>query len=254
MHTRDITAIIVDDEINAIQNLAEDLSAYPDIDILDTTTSALKAQKSIVKLQPDLLFIDVEMPKINGIELLQEVRPYMHSNMHVVFYSAFDRYMLDALRASAFDYLLKPYQPDELKQIINRVRKKIDINTNNFEQSMRRLLSDDSKFALQTMTSLLLLRRSEILYFRYLDDTRCWQVTLTNMEHHRLRMTIKAKEILNLSQSFVRINSNCILNMAYLSSIENNTFRCILYAPFNQLEIIASRRYYSKIKETLEVL
>ena len=254
MHTRDITAIIVDDEINAIQNLAEDLSAYPDIDILDTTTSALKAQKSIVKLQPDLLFIDVEMPKINGIELLQEVRPYMHSNMHVVFYSAFDRYMLDALRASAFDYLLKPYQPDELKQIINRVRKKIDINTNNFEQSMRRLLSDDSKFALQTMTSLLLLRRSEILYFRYLDDTRCWQVTLTNMEHHLLRMTIKAKEILNLSQSFVRINSNCILNMAYLSSIENNTFRCILYAPFNQLEIIASRRYYSKIKETLEVL
>lgn len=254
MHTRDITAIIVDDEINAIQTLAEDLKAYPDIDILETTTSALKAQKSIVKLQPDLLFIDVEMPKINGIELLQELRPYMHSNMHVVFYSAFDKYMIDALRTSAFDYLLKPYQQEELKQIINRVRKKIDINTNNFEQSMRRLLSDDCKFALQTMTSLLLLRRSEILYFRYLDDIRCWQVTLTNMEHHRLRMTIKAKEILNLSQSFIRINSNCILNMEYLSSIENNTFRCILYAPFNQLDVVASRRYYSKIKETLEIL
>lgn len=251
---RVITAIIVDDEINAIQNLSEDLSAYTDIDILEATTSALKAQKSIVKLQPDLLFIDVEMPKINGIELLQEIRPYVHSDMYVVFYSAFDKYMLDALRASAFDYLLKPYQPDELKQIINRVRKKFDQNTNSFEQSMRRLLSDDCKFALQTMTSLLLLRRSEILYFRYLDDIRCWQVTLTNMEHHRIRMTIKAKEILNLSQSFIRINSNCILNIEYLSSIENNTLRCVLYAPFSHLEIMASRRYYSKIKEGLEIL
>lgn len=254
MNTRVITAIIVDDEINAIQNLSEDLSAYADIDILEATTSALKAQKSIVKLQPNLLFIDVEMPKINGIELLQEIRPYVHSDMYVVFYSAFDKYMLDALRASAFDYLLKPYQPDELKQIINRVRKKFDQNTNSFEQSMRRLLSDDCKFALQTMTSLLLLRRSEILYFRYLDDIRCWQVTLTNMEHHRIRMTIKAKEILNLSQSFIRINSNCILNIEYLSSIENNTLRCVLYAPFSHLEIMASRRYYSKIKEGLEIL
>lgn len=254
MNTRAITTIIVDDEINAIQNLSEDLNAYPDINILETTTSALKAQKSIIKFQPDLLFLDVEMPKMNGIELLQEIRPYIHSNMHVVFYSAFDKYMLDALRASAFDYLLKPYQPCELKQIIDRVHKRIESSSNNFEQSMRRLLNDGSKFALQTITSLLLLRCTEILYFRYLDDARCWQVTLTNMECHRLRMTIKAKEILNLCHSFIRVNSNCILNMEYLSSIENNTLRCVLYTPFNHLEFIASRRYYSKIKEVLEVL
>lgn len=79
-------------------------------------------------------------------------------------------------------------------------------------------------------------------------------VTLTNMEQHRLRMTIKAKEILNLSQSFVRINSNCILNIEYLSSIENNTLRCVLYSPFEHLELTASRRHFSKIKEMLEML
>lgn len=254
MNTRAITTIIVDDEINAIQNLSEDLNAYPDINILETTTSALKAQKSIIKLQPDLLFLDVEMPQMNGIELLQKIRPYMHSNMHVVFYSAFDKYMIDALRASAFDYLLKPYHPDELKLIIDRVHKKQSSDSNNFEQSIRRLLNDGSKFALQTMTSLLLLRCSDILYFRYLDEIRCWQVTLTSLEHHRLRMTIKAKDILNLNQSFVRINSNCILNIEYLSSIENNTLRCILYPPFTNMEMTASRRHYSKLKEILEVL
>lgn len=254
MKAKSITTIIIDDEINAIKKLSTDLEAYPDINILESTTSALKGQKSIIKQQPDLLFLDVEMPKLTGIDLLQEIRPYIHSEMYVVFYSAFDKYMIDALRASAFDYLLKPYQSRELEEIIERVRKKKETQSSNFEQSMRRLLSDNCKFALQTMTSLLLLRCSEILYFCYQDDPRCWQVTLTNMEHHRLRMTIKAKDILTLCQSFIRINSNCILNIEYLSSIENNTLRCILYTPFNNLELTASRRHYSKIKDMLEML
>ena len=108
--TNTIKTIIVDDEINSIHNLEEDLKAYPEIEILDTITSSQKAKKSIIQYQPDLLFLDVEMPYINGIELLQEIRPYVRNNMRVIFYSAFDKYMLDALRASAFDYLLKPYQ------------------------------------------------------------------------------------------------------------------------------------------------
>lgn len=119
--TNTIKTIIVDDEINSIHNLEEDLKAYPEIEILDTITSSQKAKKSIIQYQPDLLFLDVEMPYINGIELLQEIRPYVRNNMRVIFYSAFDKYMLDALRASAFDYLLKPYQTNELKQIVERI-------------------------------------------------------------------------------------------------------------------------------------
>ena len=193
------------------------------------------------------------MEGTNGIETAQRLRA-ADPDLLIVFVTSSPEYVWDAFPVHPFDYLLKPYQPEELKQIIDRVRQKRDTNVQNFEQSMRRLLSDGCKFALQTMTSLLLLRCTEILLFRYLDDTRCWQVTLTNMEQHRLRMTIKAKEILNLSQSFVRINSNCILNIEYLSSIENNTLRCVLYSPFEHLELTASRRHFSKIKEMLEML
>lgn len=114
--TNTIKTIIVDDEINSIHNLEEDLKAYPEIEILDTITSSQKAKKSIIQYQPDLLFLDVEMPYINGIELLQEIRPYVRNNMRVIFYSAFDKYMLDALRASAFDYLLKPYQTNIIRK------------------------------------------------------------------------------------------------------------------------------------------
>lgn len=249
-----IKTIIVDDEINSIRNLEEDLKAYPEIEILDTITSSQKARKSIIQYQPDLLFLDVEMPCINGIELLQEIRPHVRSNMRVIFYSAFDKYMLDALRASAFDYLLKPYQPSELKQIVERIKQEKTNHPIDFDQAMRQLLSNDYKFAVQTISRLLLLRRSEVLYFQYLEDVRCWQMVLTNLEQYRLRLSTKAKDILNFCPSFIRVNTDCILNIDYLASVENNTLRCILYSPFNHLEISASRRHYSKIKEALNFL
>ncbi len=252
--TTNITAIIVDDEPNSIRNLADDLAAYPEITVLDTQTSPMKAKKSIIQYQPDILFLDVEFSTTNGIELLQEVRPYIYNNMHVVFYTAFDKYMIDALRASAFDYLLKPYLEDELRQIIERVKREKASNPINFEQAMRQLLSNDCKFAVQTVSSLLLLRRSEILYFHYSDEGRCWHMTLTNMEDYRLRLSTKARDILSLSSSFIRINTDCILNIDYLSSVENSTLRCVLYAPFNSLDLVASRRHYSKIKEALKLL
>ena len=219
--TTSITTIIVDDEPNSIRNLADDLAVYPEINILDTQTSPQKAKKSIIQYQPDLLFLDIEFPTTNGIELLQEIRPYMYNNMHVVFYTAFDKYMIDALRASAFDYLLKPYQSEELLQIVERVKHEKGNNPINFEQAMHQLLNKDCKFAVQTVNNLLLLRDSEILYFQYSNENRCWNMILTNMKQHRLRLSTKARDILNLHPSFIRINTDCILNIDYLSSIEN---------------------------------
>lgn len=249
-----ITAIIVDDESASIHHLEQDLISYPEIKILATETSLKKAKKSIIKYQPDILFLDVEFPQGNGIQLLQEVRPYIYHKMHVVFYSAFDRYMIDALRSAAFDFLLKPYQPAELQQIIERVKCEMSDNRGSFEQAMRKLLNSDGRFAVQTVNRLLLLRWSEILMFQYQDDTRCWQMTLTNLEHHRLRLSTKASDILSMSPSFIRINTDCILNFDYLSSVENNTFRCILCPPFEQIEVTASRRHFGKIRELLQML
>lgn len=254
MNTNIITVVIIDDEVNSIKVLEQDLGSYPEIVILDTQTSAIKARKSIVQYQPDILFLDIELSGINGIELLQEVRAQIYNNMHVVFYTAYDKYMIDALRASAFDYLLKPYQTDELHQIIERVRNEKNGTSVNFEHSMQQLTGSGCKFAVQTVSSLLLLRHSEILYFQYSNENRCWQMVLTNMEQHRLRLSTKAKDILSLSPSFVRVNTNCILNIDYLSSVENNTLRCVFYAPFNHLNILVSRRHYSEIKEALKIL
>ena len=99
----------------------------------------------------------------------------------------------------------------------------------------------------------MLLRRQEILYFHY-DDSRCWVITLTSMEEHRLRRTTKAKDILAMSSTFVKVSASCILNIDYLASVEYTTLRCVLFPPFNNVEIMASRRHYSEIREALRQL
>ena len=249
-----ITTIIVDDQQGCIQSLCDDLERFPEIQVVETTIFSEKARKIIVKEQPDLLFLDVEMPKITGFELLEDIRTSVHSEMYVVFYSAFDKYMIDALRASAFDYLLKPYRLEELEAIVERVKKEIELGKVNFEQSMRRLLSEDRKFALQTISGLLLLRRSDVLYFQYLNEVRCWQMMLKDRSIHRLRLNLSAKEISNISASFLQISQDIILNVDYLLSIENRSLRCMLCPPFSDLDIKASKRYYSKVKEALEII
>lgn len=130
----EISVVIVDDEAASIRNLSNDLAAYDDIRILETTTSAEKARKIIVRQQPDLLFLDVEMPKMSGFDLCQSIRADVHADMRVVFYTAYDKYVLEALRASAFDYLLKPYLPEELDAVIERFRCVFYRNKVNMEQ------------------------------------------------------------------------------------------------------------------------
>lgn len=252
---KNITTLIVDDEAACIQTLVGDLKNFSDIDIIETTTSPEKAQKIIIKEQPELLFLDVEMPKKSGIELLQEIRPFIHSRLYVVFYSAYDKYIIDALRTSVFDFLLKPYHYDELESVLMRIRNERLKGEINFERSMRRLLSDDRKFAIQTLTGLRLLRRSDILYFEYTESSRCWQMIQQDRTVLKLRSNnTTSRELLNISSSFLQVNQSVILNIDYLLTIENSTLRCVLVPDYNDIEIKASRRYYAKMREALEII
>lgn len=254
METHTITAIIVDDEEKAIANLENDLKQFEDIVVVDCLTSLQKAKSSLLKHQPDLIFIDIAFPDGNGQEILLEILPKLNNKPHIIFYSAFNRYIINALRASAFDFLLKPYQFEELELILNRVKANYEKPSGKIDQVSDLTPPHDSKFAVQTVNSLLFLRCSEILCFQYDDTQRCWLMTLTNLEQHRLRLNAKASDILNMSPTFIRVRTDCILNIDYVCSVENNTLQCRLCAPFEEMEIFASRRYYSRIKETMQLL
>ena len=112
-------AIVDDDEV-ALENLSFELGKDARFFLKGTARNGKQGKKLIAKVQPDLLFLDVELPDMTGMELLQEIRDSVSWNMRIVFYTAYDKYMIQAIREAAFDYLLKPFEEQELRDILAR--------------------------------------------------------------------------------------------------------------------------------------
>ena len=273
-----IKVVIVDDEPQSILKLEDDLAALDDFEVIATSSSAMSAKTLVMSMQPDVLFIDVEMPGQTGFEVLQSLRDEMPGDLIVVFYSAFDKYMIDALRASAFDFLLKPYHQEELELIVGRIRQKMEggegassssldssssSSSSSYQNSqdltglngLNGLLGTSGKrLAVQTISGLLMVKPDDVFCCVFDEDTHLWHLRLANGQIHKLKKQTTAKSVLSLSPSLVQVRQDCIINLDYLISIENYTLRCIFSPPFDQENITVSRRCYKAVKEKLEIL
>lgn len=248
-----LTAFVVDDEAGPRDALVADLKKHPCIGEVFAFSNYSDATLPLLERQPDVLFLDVEVPGRTGLEFIDSLQGNLSFSFRVVFYTGFSHYMLDAIRRSAFDYLLKPYKQKELDDIIDRllaVKSAPGVGTN----SNDRQCAAPRKIAVQAVSELLLLTVEEILYTEYHKTARTWRLCLTNGSEYQLRKGTSADDILRLHPALVRVSSSCIVNLNYLSAVENTTQRCRLCAPFNNQEIYASRRYFSKLKEKFEML
>lgn len=116
-----IRALLVDDEPLAIRGLTIRLGEFEDIEIIGTAANGREAVKVIKDLKPDLVFLDIQMPGFDGFAVLRALAGEAVMPL-VVFVTAFDQYALDAFEAHALDYLLKPVEPERLKEAIHRAR------------------------------------------------------------------------------------------------------------------------------------
>jgi two-component system LytT family response regulator len=113
-------AVIVDDELSGIEVLEYALKRHcPEIEIMQTFSSSVDALEKIPNIAPDVLFVDVEMPQLNGFELVEQLASL---NMQVIFTTAYNEFALKAFRVSALDYLLKPVDVDELKAAVSKLK------------------------------------------------------------------------------------------------------------------------------------
>jgi two-component system, LytTR family, response regulator len=116
-----LRALIVDDESLARQLLREYAHSVPGLEIVAECSNGLEAVKTIDELKPDLVFLDVQMPKLDGFEVLDLIDP----PPAVIFVTAYDQYAMRAFEAHAVDYLLKPFHPDRFKTAIERARSRL---------------------------------------------------------------------------------------------------------------------------------
>lgn len=118
-----MNAILVDDEKNNSEILREILKRYcPQVDVVTVCTDITSAAQQIETLKPDLVFLDIQMPNGSGFDLLDRIQ---QKNMEVIFVTAYDNFLLKAIRYSALDYILKPVNITELVNAVNRAEKRI---------------------------------------------------------------------------------------------------------------------------------
>src|SRR6204780_3754309 len=120
-----ISAILVDDEKLASEELAYQLRDFPDIEIVATASNGLEALKLIEDLEPDLVFLDVQMPGLDGLGVIRKLREIDFPLPYFVMATAYDQYAVEAFRWEALDYLLRPVEKERLALAIERARKGI---------------------------------------------------------------------------------------------------------------------------------
>lgn len=240
--------VIVDDDEVSLESLSFELGKDARFDLAGTARNGKQGKKQILKLQPDLLFLDMEMPDVTGLELLQDMRDSIAWNMRVVFYTAYDKYMIQAIREAAFDYLLKPFEKEDLKEILERFVTQVEVRKN-MQTPVGVPANAGQTFIVFTPTNdMRALRPAEIGFFRYCSDRKQWEVILNNQPPLILRRGMTAEQIIQYSHSFVQIHQSYIINIDYLMLIKDNN--CVLYPPFDKVtELIVSKKYKKELQE-----
>jgi two-component system, LytTR family, response regulator len=254
-----IRVVIVDDDKDFAESLHNHLSAYSDIEICGMAFHYKKAKSLIREEKPELLFLDIEMPGKNGFELLQELRSEINFHFHVIFYTAFDQYILKALRESAFDYLIKPVKSNELGELMERYRNQKN-ETNKTTQVITGFTFPPEITSLPTNTGLRFIDKNNIVLFLCKNDgffsKPYWEVILNNRESIKLRPGTTAKDITRFlnSNRFIQISQSAIVNAIYLNIIEYKTRQCILVPPFNDISLTVSRTHLTDLKDQCDLL
>lgn len=208
-----IEAVIVDDEIKAIQGLSWELTNFSDeIHVTASFTDPFEALTHLEKNIPDCLFLDIEMPTMDGFQFIQKLK---NKDFPVVITTAYNQYAIKALKNEAIDYLLKPIDSDDLKDTIAKIKK---YNTKNYtaERLEKILLNFNTnaihkKITFNTDGKLIFLESDEILY----AESDGNYSTIYLVDGHKIVLTKKLKEVNELlpADSFFRIHNSYIINL-----------------------------------------
>jgi two-component system LytT family response regulator len=245
-----IRAVIVDDEDLARQLLREYLKGEHDVEIVAECANGFAAVKAVAEHKPDLMFLDVQMPKLDGFEVLELV----DREVAVVFVTAFDQYAMKAFDAAAVDYLLKPFGPDRLQTALQRVRRRLGehqpmpvaadlkVAARAPDQFIERIVVKDG-------SRVQIIPVGKLDYAEAQDD----YVSLHSEKKNYLKQqTISSLESALDPARFVRVHRSFIVNLERIAKIEPYTkdTRVVLLSDGSQIPV--SRAGYARLKELLE--
>jgi two-component system LytT family response regulator len=242
----EIKAIIVDDEqhcIDALQTMLQ--KKCPGVHVTGAAKSVRDAKGLVDELQPDLVFLDVEMPYQNGFELL---KLFEKVNFDVIFTTAYEQYALKAIKFNALDYLLKPFSVKELQDALEKFREKkanrlkdsgvspIDV----FLQNMKTLQQTHKKIALPTINGLVFMPVQNIV--RCESTGNYTRIFFTDKKNLMVSRPLKEFEELLSDVDFFRVHNSHLINMQQMQSYIQGEGGFALMSDGTQVEVSRRRK------------
>jgi two-component system LytT family response regulator len=213
-----VRSIIVEDEAQNRENLARLIAAYcPQVEVVAQCSTAAEARQTIIERHPGLVFLDIEMPGGNGFSLLESL-PDAH--FEVIFVTAYDSYGIKAIKFSALDYILKPIDPDELREAVKKASQKIaqkeeNLRMLNLLQNTRREPSG-KMIALSLAESIEFVQVSSIV--RCESDSNYTTFYLKSGERLIASRTLKEFDELLAPYGFLRVHQSHLVNISQIKS------------------------------------
>jgi two-component system LytT family response regulator len=211
-----LKAILIDDELSSLQNLQQKLVEFcPDVQII---ASAQKPEDAILLIRqhkPDVIFLDIEMPRMNGFRMLDELGEY---DFDIVFTTAYNHYAVDAIRISAFDYLTKPVAIKDLQNAVERLAKHRSLHTKDkmelLRTSLQSVKSQEEKIAIPTSDGLEFIPIKNIVHIESSSNySRIFFIDGKNILVTKLLGELE--EILQ-PYHFYRVHNSHLINLSYI--------------------------------------
>lgn len=244
--------VIIDDEPLARSLVKEYLQQHPSLEVVAECNDGFQGVKAILQHKPDLLFLDIQMPKINGFEMLE----LLDTTPPVIFTTAFDEFAIKAFEANAIDYLLKPFSKERFDSSIQKWIGKTGLTTSN-EDNIQNLLENTTKqpdeknrIVVKNGSDIRIIPMRDVIYIEAYDD---YVKIFTKDTYFLKKKTMNYYEQTLDSVHFFRTHRSFIINLQELTKIEpleKNTYVALLK---NGKKIPLSRSSYIKLKETLGV-
>ena len=249
-----MTALLVDDEPIARKVLRDDLEAEGNVEIIGEADNGSFALTKILSLKPDIVFLDLQMPELSGLEVARRIRQGTHLPI-IIIITAYDQYAIQALDAGALDYLLKPISPERLRKAIERARRFLgntmeiaerlvklqEIQLEPHQPRLRKVVGRDGE-------EFVLLNVEEILAFQSEGDL-VW--ILTAKRRYLATLTLRAIEERLKSTNFRRIHRNAIVNLNHVQKMGAITSQRWILTLVNNKEFVVSKRLARNVRDLL---
>lgn len=238
-----IRCILIDDETNALEMMEWLLKTYcPDVEILAMCNSSEAGVESIKRLHPDLVFLDIEMPNMNGFSMLEK---FEKPAFDVIFCTAYDQFAIRAFKYSALDYLLKPVDPDDLKAAIARIQQKQTVpSKEQFElllQSVRQQQkATPQRIALTTGDGMIFVPTSDIIYCE--AESNYTSVVLAGGKKILVSRVLKDMDEVLSGPDFFRVHSSFLVNLNRIKKLVRGEGGYIIMDNDATVSISRSRR------------